>query len=70
MTTPATTTDTRVCPSCGEAFPLAEFEFVFWCEASEGMESATDDVCSECARERGESDACFNLMADGSYEAA
>jgi hypothetical protein len=46
----------KQCPSCEEWFPLGEFEHPFYCHQSEGMESETTEVCTECLREQNEAD--------------
>lgn len=55
----------KQCPSCEEWFPLGEFEHPFYCDASQGMESETADVCRECLREQNESEGSNLRQADG-----
>ena len=41
----------KQCNSCEEWFSLGEFEYPFYCDASQGMESETTEFCRECLRD-------------------
>lgn len=62
--------ENKFCPSCERWFPNAEFEHPFYCHQSEGMESETTELCTECLREQNEDDRCAYITADGSYQYA
>jgi hypothetical protein len=61
--------DWKQCEDCHGWFPLAEFQFSFYCEASQGMESDESDYCQECGSERNAAEADGAMMADGSMRA-
>ncbi|WP_395138284.1 hypothetical protein [Armatimonas sp.] len=48
--------ENKFCSSCERWFPNAEFEHPFYCEASQGTESETSEICRECLREQNEAD--------------
>lgn len=48
--------ENKFCASCERWFPNAEFEHPFYCHQSDGMESETTEVCTECLREQNEAD--------------